>query len=36
MINFKKIVIQEAEKMLQDLTQIPSPHKLLSESKDYF
>ncbi len=34
-VNFKRIVIKEAQKMLKDID-ISSPHKLMTENKEKF
>jgi hypothetical protein len=36
MVNFKKAVIEEAELMLLDLSQMSPTHKIITEDKNYF
>jgi len=36
MVNFKSVVIEEAELLLQELSQLPPSHKLVSENKSHF
>ena len=35
-VDFKRIVIKEAEKNLMELSNLPSTHKLVLETKEYF
>lgn len=35
-MDFKRIVIKEAERSLMELSNLPSTHKLVLETKDYF
>ena len=35
-VDFKRIVIKEAEKNLMDLSNLPTSHKLVSDTREYF
>lgn len=36
MVDFKSVVIEQAEVLLHELAQLPPSHKLVTENKSYF
>lgn len=35
-VNFKKIVVKEAKKILSEIEELPLPHKLMNQQKEQY